>query len=95
VACKWERQRKSNEINGHLVWILNEFLDNPEPIFTVTCAPVGGDGITRHALGDPASTVMARYIGNTWNRRTILAVRGVFVKRNVTTSTCGCARKLG
>jgi len=94
VACKWEKQKKSDEINGHLVWVLDELLDNPELVFTVTHTLVGGGGITRHALVDLASAIVARYIGNACNGRTIPAFRGFFVKRNVTTSTCGCARRL-
>ena len=62
AALKWERRKKSNEISSCLVRILNEFLDNFELVFTVTCALVGGDSITRHALVRSASTIVARYI---------------------------------
>lgn len=67
--------------------VLDELLDNPELVLTVTCTPVEGDGIAGHALVDSASTVVARYIGNPWNRSAVLAPRRIFVKRDVAAST--------
>ena len=86
--------QKSKEINSHLVRVLGELLDDLELVLTVTCTLVGGDGIARHAVVDSAGTIVARYIGNSWNRRAILASWGIFVKRDVATSTYECARGL-
>lgn len=59
----------------------------------MACTLVGGDGITRHAFVDSASTVVAGYIGNSWNRGAILTSRGFFVKRDIAASTYESAWK--
>jgi len=69
------------------VRVLDEVLDNPELVLTVACTLVEGDGIARHAVVDSAGTIVARYIGNSRDRSTILASWGIFVKRDVAAST--------
>lgn len=88
------RQKKSDEINSHLVRVLDKILDDLELFLAAACALVGRDGITRHAFVDPAGTIVASYIGNAWDRRAILASRGVFVKRDVAASTYEYAWRL-
>jgi len=74
------------------VRVLDELLDNPELVLTVACSLAGGDGIARHALVDSTSTIVARYISNSWDGSAILASWGIFVKRDVAASTYECPR---
>lgn len=84
--------KKLEEIDGHFIWVLHKLLDDPELIFAVACALVKRDRITRHALVNPATPIVARHIRDTWNGRTILASRGLLVKRDVAASACVTVR---
>jgi hypothetical protein len=82
-----EKRQKSDEIDSHLVWVLDELLDDPEVVVTVACGKVGGDGITRHALVHSAGPIVTSHVRNARDNRAILASGRISVKRDATAST--------